>query len=214
VEICSEADDILLTTAGAMCIRFRVDDVRVFKGRESTGVRGVDLKEGDRVIGMAVLKHIAIEPAEARAYFKWDAADRDAGEAEEETAAEAEVPFERLSWLKTQEQFILTVTSDGLGKRASSFEYRTAGRGGKGLIAHRIPEKSEARLVAAFPVHDGEDLMLVTDRGQLIRMPIAAIRIAGRATQGVTLIRTEADEHVVAAERIEDVGDEDGSDAP
>ncbi|MDX2238073.1 MAG: DNA gyrase subunit A [Hyphomonadaceae bacterium] len=216
VEICSDADDILLTTAGAMCIRFRVDDVRVFKGRESTGVRGIDLKEGDRVIGMAVLKHIDIEPAEARAYFKWDAADRDEGAAEsdEEVAGDAEVPFERLSWLKTQEQFILTVTSDGLGKRASSFEYRTTGRGGKGLIAHRIPEKSDARLVAAFPVHDGEDLMLVTDRGQLIRMPIAAIRIAGRATQGVTLIRTEADEHVMAAERIEDVGDEDGSDAP
>ncbi len=216
VEICSDADDILLTTAGAMCIRFRVDDVRVFKGRESTGVRGIDLKEGDRVIGMAVLKHIDIEPAEARAYFKWDAADRDEGgaESDEEAAGDAEVPFERLSWLKTQEQFILTVTSEGLGKRASSFEYRTTGRGGKGLIAHRIPDKSDARLVAAFPVHDGEDLMLVTDRGQLIRMPIAAIRIAGRATQGVTLIRTEADEHVVAAERIEDVGDEDGSDAP
>ncbi|MBI1249881.1 MAG: DNA gyrase subunit A [Alphaproteobacteria bacterium] len=212
VEICSDADDILLTTAGAMCIRFRVDDVRVFKGRESTGVRGIDLKDGDRVIGMAVLKHVDIAPAEARAYFKWDASNRDGagsvdGDSGEE-GAEADVPFERLSWLKTQEQFILTVTSEGFGKRASSFEYRTTGRGGKGLIAHRIPDKSDARLVGAFPVHEGEDLMLVTDRGQLIRMPMEGIRIGGRATQGVTLIRVGEDEHVVAAERIEEVADD------
>jgi DNA gyrase subunit A len=214
VQICTENDDILLTTAQAMCIRFAVPDVRVFQGRTSRGVRGVDLREGDRVIGMAVLRHVEIAPAEARAYFRWDSAERGEVEVAEEggeAGDEAVLPFERLTWLKTQEQFILTVTSEGLGKRASSFEYRTAGRGGKGLIAHRIdPEKS--RLIASFPVQEGEQLMLVTDKGQLIRMAVGDIRIAGRATQGVWLIRPAEDEHVVAAERLEDV--ENGGEDP
>jgi DNA gyrase subunit A len=209
VEICAETDDILLTTAGAMCIRFPVDDVRVFSGRTSTGVRGIDLKDGDHVIGMAVLRHLEITPEERAAYFKWDAASRDAGVGEDEEAAgeAADVPFERLTWLKTQEQFILTVTSDGLGKRASSYEYRVVGRGGKGLIAHRL-SGPDARIVAAFPVRDSEELLLVTDRGQLIRTGVGDIRIAGRATQGVYIIRVGEDEHVVAAERLEDVGEE------
>ncbi|NWG53678.1 MAG: DNA gyrase subunit A [Hydrogenophilaceae bacterium] len=211
VQICDEDSDILLTTAQAQCIRFRATDVRVFKGRDSTGVRGIDLKEGDSVIGMAVLKHVDVTAGEVRAFFKWDAQDRGEVEPEEngEESGEAEVPFERLTWLKTQEQFILTVTSDGLGKRASSFEYRTTGRGGKGLIAHRLQEG--ARLVASFPVKDEEELMLVTDKGQLIRTGVKDIRIAGRATQGVWIIRPGEDEHVVAAERLEDVdGGEDG----
>ncbi len=213
VEICSEDSDILLTTAGAMCIRFPATDVRVFKGRDSTGVRGIDLKPDDRVIGMAVLRHVDITPEERATYFKWDSTDRDdtIGEVEDSEVATgaADVPFERLTWLKTQEQFILTITSDGLGKRASSYEYRVVGRGGKGLIAHRLAA-SDARIVAAFPVKTGEELLLVTDRGQLIRMPIDGIRVAGRATQGVTLIRVGEDEHVVAAERLEDV-DEDAA---
>ena len=220
VQICSEDDDILLTTRNAMCIRFPVTDVRVFQGRTSTGVRGVDLRDGDDVIGMGVLKHVDVTPAEARAYFKWDArsdesepeteAVEDAGEVVAPSeAGEVVVPFERLAWLKTQEQFILTVTSDGLGKRASSYEYRVAGRGGKGLIAHRLT--GSARLTASFPVHENEELLLVTDKGQLIRTGIDSIRIAGRATQGVILINTGEDEHVVAAERLEETGDETGA---
>jgi DNA gyrase subunit A len=213
VEICSEDDDILLTTAGAMCVRFQVTDVRVFQGRTSTGVRGIDLKADDRVIGMAVLKHVDVTPDEREAYFAWDASNRDtsgesASEDAEETASgeRADVPFERLTWLKTQEQFILTVTSEGLGKRASSFEYRVTNRGGKGLIAHKIT--GDARIVASFPVRESEELLLVTDKGQLIRTGVADIRIAGRATQGVWILRTSDDEHVVAAERLEDVGEE------
>lgn len=215
VQICSEADDILLTTANAMCIRFQVGDVRVFAGRTSTGVRGIDLRDGDAVIGMAVLGHVDVEPAEARAYLKHAAAmRRAAGEepADLETSdddadlGEAPLSLERIAELGAREQFILTVTSDGLGKRASSFEYRVTGRGGKGLIAHRLASK-DARLVASFPVHEGEELLLVTDRGQLIRMPIEGIRIAGRATQGVTLIRVGDSESVVAAERLDEGGD-------
>ncbi|MGE0830553.1 MAG: DNA gyrase subunit A [Hyphomonadaceae bacterium] len=217
VQICDENDDVLLTTANGMCIRFPVPDVRVFQGRTSTGNRGIDLKGGDEVIGMAILKHLEITPEERAAYFRWDAGNRDSAEGEvepgEEGAVEAaadnvEVPFERLTWLKTQEQFILTVTSEGLGKRASSYEYRVVGRGGKGLIAHKLTPG--ARLVASFPVLDGEELLMVTDKGQLIRTAVDGIRIAGRATQGVWILRTGEDEHVVAAERLPDVGGEEG----
>jgi DNA gyrase subunit A len=212
VQICTEDDDVLLTTANGQCVRFRVTDVRVFKGRDSTGVRGVTLQNGDRVIGMAVLKHIDVATKEVADYFKWDAQSRGEVEVEQEDAAAAEgeapTPFERLAWLKTQEQFILTVTSAGLGKRASAYEYRVANRGGKGLIAHKLT--SDARIVASFPVLEQEELLLVTDKGQLIRTAIDQIRIAGRATQGVILIDVGDDEHVVAAERLEALGGENG----
>ena len=216
VQICSEDDDILLTTANAQCIRFPVTDVRVFSGRTSTGNRGINLAEGDSVIGMGVLKHVEVTPAEARAYFKWDAQSRDGAEVEVEgeeaeagdTGEVADVPFERLMLLKAQEQFILTVTSSGLGKRASTFEYRITGRGGKGLRAHKLT--GGARLVASFPVKDEEELLLVTDKGQLIRTGVDQIRIAGRATQGVILINVGEDEHVVATERLEALGGDEG----
>ncbi len=215
VQICSADDDVLLTTKQGMCIRFAVTDVRVFKGRDSTGNRGIKLDDGDSVIGMGVLRHVEVSSDEARAYFKWDAQSRgevevaDDGEEPAASAGGAEVPFERLTWLKTQEQFILTVTSSGLGKRASSYEYRVTGRGGKGLIAHRLT--GDARLVASFPVHEDEELLLVTDKGQLIRTGIDQIRIAGRATQGVILIDVGEDEHVVAAERLEALGGDAGA---
>jgi DNA gyrase subunit A len=225
VQICTENDDVLLTTANAQCIRFPVDDVRVFAGRTSTGIRGIRLDSGDTVIGMAILAHVETTSKERADYFKWDAASREDAEAApeadeaaaDETPAdetpvsedEPPTPFERLTWLKTQEQFIFTVTSEGLGKRASSFEYRVTGRGGKGLIAHKVTPG--ARLVASFPVLEGEELLLVTDKGQLIRTDVGSIRIAGRATQGVWVLRTGEDEHVVAAERLPDVGGDEGS---
>jgi DNA gyrase subunit A len=218
VQVCSDQDDILLTTQNAQCIRFPVTDVRVFSGRTSTGNRGINLADGDSVIGMGVLRHIEVTPAQARAYFKWDAQSRDAGEeaeveaeAGEDNGEVADVPFERLAWLKTQEEFILTMTSGGLGKRASSYEYRITGRGGKGLRAHKLT--GDARLIASFPVKAEEELLLVTDKGQLIRTAIDQIRIAGRATQGVILINVSEDEHVVAAERLEALGGEAAGDA-
>jgi DNA gyrase subunit A len=215
VQICSADDDILLTTDGSMCIRFRVSDVRVFKGRDSSGVRGIDLKDGEQVIGMGVLRHVDVTSKEAEDFFKWDAKNRGAEDAEAsndeagEEASGEETPFERLTWLKTQEQFVLTVTSNGLGKRASSYEYRVTGRGGKGLIAHKL--QAEAAITASFPVTDGQELLLVTDKGQLIRTGVSDIRIAGRATQGVILINVGEDEHVVAAERLEDAGGDEGA---
>jgi DNA gyrase subunit A len=175
-------------------------------------VRGVDLKDGDSVIGMAVLRHVDVTSKEVSDYFKWDAQSRGDVELEQEEAAPADgdppTPFERLAWLKTQEQFILTMTTNGLGKRASAYEYRVTNRGGKGLIAHKLT--ADARIVASFPVLEDEELLLVTDKGQLIRTAIDQIRIAGRATQGVILINVSDDEHVVAAERLEALGGDTG----
>jgi DNA gyrase subunit A len=200
-----------------MCIRFPVEDVRVFAGRTSAGVRGIRLDKDDAVISMAILRHIDTDSEEARAYLRHAAAMRraigeEAGvEDEAEDAGEAAVAIsqERLADLGAAEQFILTVTENGYGKRSSSYEYRTSGRGGKGIIAI-ITSKRNGRVVASFPVEDSDQIMLVTDGGQLIRTPVEGIRVAGRNTQGVTIFRTREDEKVVSVERIEDIGEAGG----
>ncbi|HRX39029.1 MAG TPA: DNA gyrase subunit A [Parvularculaceae bacterium] len=218
VQICRPDEDVLLTTGHGMCIRFPVDDVRVFAGRTSSGVRGVRLEGGDEVISMAILRHTNVTPDEARAYMKHAAAMRRAiGEegAEEEVGEEAEttstetaaISPERVAELGAAEQFVLTVTENGFGKRSSSYEYRTSGRGGKGIIAI-VTNDRNGRVVASFPVEDADQIMLVTDGGQLIRTPVDDIRVAGRNTQGVTIFRTREEEKVVSVERIEDIGEE------
>jgi len=214
VQICRPDEDVLLTTAAGMCIRFAVEDVRVFAGRTSSGVRGIRLDEGDEVISMAILRHMDVTSEEARAYLRHAAAMRraigeegadDESEEAEETAA---ISPERLADLGAAEQFVLTLTENGFGKRSSSYEYRTSGRGGKGIIAIVVNERN-GRVVASFPAEDADQIMLVTDGGQLIRTPVDDIRVAGRNTQGVTIFRTREDEKVVSVERIEDIGEED-----
>ncbi|MEX0644938.1 MAG: DNA gyrase C-terminal beta-propeller domain-containing protein, partial [Parvularculaceae bacterium] len=216
VSICRPDDDVLLTTAEGMCIRFPVEDVRVFAGRTSAGVRGVRLGDGDAVISMAILRHIDTDSEEARAFLKHAAAMRRAvgeeaveDEAEDDETAAAAISPERLAELGAAEQFILTVTENGYGKRSSSYEYRTSGRGGKGIIAI-ITSKRNGRVVASFPVEDSDQIMLVTDGGQLIRTPVDGIRVAGRNTQGVTIFRMREEEKVVSVERIEDIGEAGG----
>ncbi len=218
VQICSPNDDVMLTTALGQCIRFRVDDVRVFTGRTSTGVRGIKLADGDEVISMLVLGHMDITSPEARAYLKHSSAMRRAlgeeeGEIEvvsdsdgEDEGDEAALSPERIAELTAAEQFLLTVTEDGMGKRASAYDYRVTGRGGKGLIAHKL--NAGRRLAAAFPIEDGDEIMLVTDAGQLIRTPAKQIRIAGRATQGVKVLRTSGAERVVSVERLAEQEDD------
>jgi DNA gyrase subunit A len=230
VQICAPEDDVMLTTAGGVCIRFAVDEVRVFSGRTSSGVRGIRLADGDDVISLTVLGHVEASPAEARAYLRHATAMRRAANAEGEAPVEAEalpplsgedeettesesVPdialsLERLAQLGAAEQMILAITSDGMGKRAVSYDYRTTGRGGKGLIAHRLTPGQ--RLVAAFRVEESDDVMLVTDGGQLIRTPVAQIRLAARATQGVRVIRVGEGESVVSVERVADTGEAEG----
>jgi DNA gyrase subunit A len=232
VQLCSPGDDVLLTTALGQCIRFPVEQVRVFTGRTSTGVRGIKLGAGDELIGMSVLGQIDVTPAEARAYLRRaNAARRAEGEeaveeTEEETDAagegeepapasngdaggEVELSEERFNQLAKAEQFILTLTQEGMGKRASAFDYRRTGRGGKGLIAHRLPK--DGKLVASFPVDRADEIMVVTDAGQLIRCAVDQIRIAGRATQGVRVLRVAAGERVVSVERLEDQGGDEAA---
>jgi len=221
VQICSERDDVLLTTMLGQCIRFPVDEVRVFKGRDSMGVRGVTLAEGDGVISMAILRQFDADGEERAAYLKMRRAM--AGETAEEASAEPEgealsagesaLSTARYAEMSAAEQIILTVSENGYGKRSSSFEYRLTGRGGKGIVAMAVNTRN-GKLVASFPVEHGDEIMLVTDGGQLIRCPVEGIRVAGRATQGVIVFDTAEQERVVAVERISepegDEGTEDG----
>ncbi|MFH6784324.1 MULTISPECIES: DNA gyrase subunit A [Methylobacterium] len=217
VEICTEGDDVLLTTGAGQCIRFPVTDVRVFKGRDSTGVRGINLGKGDRVISMTILRHFEASPEERQAYLKRANADRRAtGEAielpaapepeAEETTASIDLEQDRYIAMGAAEQFVLTLSERGFGKRTSSFEYRISGRGGKGIKAMEVNARN-GTLVASFPVETSDQIMLVTDAGKLIRVPVDDIRVVGRASQGVTVFNTDKTEKVVSVEHIEGEGE-------
>lgn len=221
VETCTEQDDVLMTTALGQCIRFPVDDVRVFAGRNSVGVRGINLGAGDRIISMTIVSHVDAEPWERAAYLKRSAAERRASGADEEEIAlvgedvgeVGDLPEERYQELKALEQFVLTVSQRGFGKRSSSYDFRTSGRGGKGIRATDTSKTNEiGELVAAFPVEEKDQLMLVSDGGQLIRVPVDGIRIASRATKGVTIFSTAKDEKVVSVERISEPEGDDEAD--
>ena len=220
VQICTEKDDVLLTANGGQCIRFPVPEVRVFAGRTSMGVRGITLAEDDKVISMTILRHVDVTAEERAAYLKRASAVRRGTAAEEEpVAAETEEGAETTSGngielgeqryveLSAAEQFVLTVADRGFGKRTSSFEYRTTGRGGKGIVAMSLTQKT-GRIVASFPVEESDQIMLVTDQGKLIRTSVAGIRIVGRSTQGVIVIDTADDEKVVSVERLGEVESE------
>ncbi|HWK38890.1 MAG TPA: DNA gyrase C-terminal beta-propeller domain-containing protein, partial [Hyphomicrobium sp.] len=206
---------------------------RLFKGRDSDGVRGIKLDDDDSVISMTVLTHVDADAPERAAYLKQanmlrraqgDEIVEEAGEVEAEAEADEEVVEgtadlspERFAELSAKEQFVLTVSERGFGKRSSSYEYRTSGRGGKGIVAMVVNDRN-GPLVASFPVADTDQIMLVTDGGQLIRCPVNDVRIAGRNTQGVRIFKTDAEEKVVSVEHIPDDGSEgeeleDGEDA-
>ncbi len=231
VAVCKPVDNVLLTTSNGQCIRFPVEDVRVFKGRDSVGVRGIRLEDGNEVISMAILTSVEATPAERAAYLKQAAALRRALAEEEDDAAETgaiaetaedpaeaedaveptELSPERFEELAATEEFVLTVSVRGFGKRSSSYEYRTSGRGGKGILAMVVNDRN-GKLAASFPVEDADQIMLVTDKGQLIRCPVDQIRMAGRNTQGVRIFRTDEDEKVVSVERITDVAPPENGD--
>jgi DNA gyrase subunit A len=210
VQICTEHDDVLLTTAKGQCIRFAVPEVRVFKGRDSMGVRGINLAEGDDIISMAILRHVEATSEERAGYLKMRRAvtgeqattENGAADAEEETTNAVALSPERYTEMSAQEQFILTLSERGYGKRTSSYEYRITGRGGKGITAMAVNNRN-GQLVASFPVEDQDEIMLVTNSGQLIRVPVDDIRVVGRGTQGVTVFSTKDGERVVSVEHIE-----------
>jgi len=222
VETCTENDDVLLTADSGQCIRFPVTDVRVFKGRDSTGVRGIAMGEGDRAISMTILEHVEAQPWERAAYLKRSVAERRLASAEgdgeedvaltnEEVGEGGELSDDRYEELRLHEQFVLTMTEYGYGKRSSSYDFRVIGRGGKGIRATDVSKVDEiGRLVAAFPVASTDQIMLVSDGGQVIRVPVEGIRFASRATKGVTVFKTAEGEKVVSVERISDASDDEG----
>ena len=208
VQICTENDDVLLTSAAGQCIRFAVNDVRVFQGRTSMGVRGINMADGDKLISLSILRHVEATAEERAAYLKRASAVRrgdgngdESGVDQEEAEGAIELGESRYVEMSAAEQFVLTISEKGFGKRTSSYEYRTTGRGGKGIVAMAITEKN-GRLVASFPVEESDQIMLVTDGGQLIRCPVDGIRIAGRATQGVIVFSTAEGERVASVERL------------
>ncbi len=220
VEICNETQDVLLAAAGGKCVRFPVEDVRVFESRASTGVRGMKLAEGDKVISMSILKHAKADIDKRDAYLKESVARRKlSGNADENDTVEIEstsstvLSAEEFEKMAADEEFILTITDKGYGKRSSAYEYRITARGTSGVVNIKTDDdKRKADVVASMPVPDDAHIMLVTDGGKLIRMRISDIRIAGRSTMGVILFRLDKDEKVVSATCITDIEEEPTTD--
>ncbi len=219
VRTCGEDNDVLLAARGGKCIRFPVTDVRVFKGRDSTGVRGIRLDQGDDVISMSMLRHIEIDTETRDAYIRMANARRGAAgetvDGDEEVGAGGALAAEEFDRLAGAEEFILTVTANGFGKRTSAYLYRITGRGGQGIANIETSERN-GHVVASFPIGEDDQIMMVTDGGKLIRLPVHGIRIAGRKTQGVTLLRTADHERVVSVARLADIGangDDSGDEA-
>jgi DNA gyrase subunit A len=213
VATCREGDDVLLATRRGRCVRFQATDdvLRVFAGRDSSGVRGIRLAEGrepDRVISLSVLRHVGASVEERAAYLRHTAASRRAGEDEaeggvaeaddEEAVAEVALTPERIAALEAAEELLLTVTDGGFGKRSSAYEYRVSGRGGLGIANIRLSPRTGMAVAATFPVRPGDGVMLVTNAGRLIRVPADQVRLTGRSTMGVTLLRLDGDERVTS----------------
>jgi len=195
VALLSEQDDVLLATREGKAIRFEAGAVREFQSRTSTGVRGISLKGDDEVISLSILKGFEASTEDREAYLRaapWKGSEN-----------EPTLSPERMAEFAAAEQFILTVTENGYGKRTSSYEYRRTGRGGQGITNIETSARN-GRVVASFPAADGEQLMLVTNQAKMIRTAVHDIRIAGRSTQGITIFRVADDEHVVSAARIDE----------
>jgi len=210
---CREGEDVLLATRLGRCIRFQISDdqLRVFAGRESAGVRGIKLQDGDEVNSLAVLRHVDVETLERAAYLKIASAKRRGANGEEETTeapadadeeienADLALSAERVAELEEAEELLLTVTDAGFGKRSSAYDYRVAGRGGQGIANIVLAPRNGKAAMATLVVRPGDDVMLVTDAGRLIRVPGDQVRITARQSMGVTLFRLSEDETVTSA---------------
>ena len=188
-------NDIILSTSKGKCVRFSVNDVRIFSGRTSMGVRGIKLQSNDRIISASILNSIEITTDERESYLKYSSSLR------RKEKRDTSIDKNRISVISEKEQFLLSVTENGFGKRSSSYEYRKTRRGGQGILNIETSERNGG-VVASFPVLEEEEVMLVTNKGKLIRLPVNGIRIAGRVTQGVTLLNTEKSERVVSVTKV------------
>ncbi len=217
VRICTGDDDVMLSTRSGRCIRFAADDVRIFAGRTSTGVRGIRLQDGDEVMSLSILRHVDASPAEREAYIRMAALMRRSGEDEAPEEAETDqqdtISPERYAEMGAGEEFILSVTENGYGKRSSAYQYRVTGRGGQGIGSIETSARNGS-VVAEFPVADGDQIMLVTNGGQLIRTSVDEIGIMRRNTQGVRLFKVDDDERVVSVTHIaeDDIADDEDAD--
>ena len=219
VETCTDNDDVLITTSKGQCIRFRVKDVRLFVGRSSTGVRGIKLAKDNRVISATIINALNATTEERLAYIKMSKAVR--GDLEQEVEVNEDsiedadptvLSDEKYAEMGASEQFILSISNNGFGKRTSTYEYRVTGRGGKGIIAMVVNERN-GDLSDSFPVDPSNQIILVTDKGKLIRCPVDDIRIASRSTQGVKIFDIDNEEQVVSVERLGDIEADDDSEA-
>lgn len=220
VRPCTDADDVLLAARGGKCIRFAVTDVRLFKGRSSSGVRGMRLSKNDEVISMTLLRHVDLDTETRDDYLRAVSARRRLSNGDYEGRAEdrardaglaAKLEDKNLASLSDSEQFLLSVTENGFGKRTLAYEYRTIGRGGQGIVNIETSARN-GPVVASFPVDDDDQIVMMSDKGRLIRMPVHDIRIASRNTQGVTLFNTEKNEKVVSVAHITGPSSEDEED--
>ena len=199
VVTCSETDDIFLSTKLGKCIRFSCKDLRVFSGRSSVGVRGIKLSEKDTVISLAILNGINFNVNERDEYLKISSAQR-----KNEKIDEINVSKDKINEFKDNEEFLLSVTDKGFGKRSSAYEYRKSNRGGLGIANMQLSQRNGNEIIASFPIKENDQLMLVTNNGQLIRCPVNDVRIAGRQTQGVTLFNVSEKERVVSVAKLEE----------
>ncbi len=209
--ICSEDEDVMLVTNSGRAIRFRTTDVRVFNSRESTGVRGIKLTNGDRVVSMSVIRHFEADPDERAAYLKMRravAGIADDGEADDDDVAPGLITQERYAEMSAAENLILTITSGGAGKLSSSHDYPVRGRGGMGVAAMDKAMRG-GELVASFPVDLEDQIMLATSKGQSIRVPVEGISFRSRSAGGVKVFNTGKGEEVVSVAWIADQGDEE-----
>ena len=196
---CSEEANIFLSTKLGKCIRFSCNDLRIFSGRSSVGVRGIKLSKNDTVISLAILNGIDFDVNERNEYLKNSALDR-----KNEKVILDILDEKKISNLKENEEFILSVTDKGFGKRSSAYEYRKTKRGGLGIANMQLSDRNGSQVVASFPINNSDQLVLVTDKGKLIRCPVNDVRIGGRQTQGVTLFNVSDEEKVVSVAKLEE----------
>ncbi len=212
--ICSEDDDVMLVTNSGRAIRFPVPDVRVFNSRNSTGVRGVKLANGDEVVSMSVIRHFEAESDERASYLKMRRAmagladDAEAASDDDEGNADSLISAERYAEMSAAENLLLTITAKGLGKLSSSHDYPIRGRGGMGVTAWEKSMRG-GEIVASFPVEMEDQIMLATSTGQSIRVPVEGISFRSRSAGGVKVFNTREGETVVSVAWIADQGDED-----
>jgi len=207
VETCRENEDVLLASKLGKCIRFKVPDIRVFSGRSSSGVRGIRLKTSDEVISMTILKHADFSVEERDSYLKKENSLDNIPELNETKESKKLEPAltlssERIRKMAEQEEFILTISQKGYGKRSSAYDYRVTRRGGRGITNMELKKRNGSSVTASFPIDKNDHIVLVTDQGKLIRCPINDVRIARRQTQGVKLFDIADNEKVVSVTRL------------